>query len=127
MENDKVTLETVLETTKELQRKNLKTEFAGFEKTSEPAVPEKFVHVKIDKIIRFCSECPYSYISHVGYGKRGCYESEISCTEKGISYNIIVHSGLLWKEIYSNEKCSNALDRIPETCPLLNTGNNNAI
>lgn len=74
-------------------------------------------HIKIDKHVKYCSECPFCKITCTGYGKSGNYENDLKCTALS-AYGSIVHSNLCWFDVFSLSG-KNGKDVIPDNCPMI--------
>lgn len=83
-------------------------------------------HIKIDKVVEYCSECPFCSIKCTGYGKSGCYEYELSCSVNDKTIKPITYTNLRYGEIFvmgdeDGENLDKAKDFVPNDCPFIKT------
>ena len=69
-------------------------------------------HIKIDKVVEYCSECQFCSIECNGYGKSGCYEHNVICHAIDKKF---IYTNLRWVDIFHSD-CEK--DFVPDDCPM---------
>lgn len=72
-------------------------------------------HIKIDKVVEYCSECPFCSIKCTGYGKSGCYEHDVICHAIDTKF---IYTNLRFVDIFQKSDSDCAKDFVPDDCPM---------
>lgn len=72
-------------------------------------------YIKIDKIVEYCSECPFCSIQCTGYGKSRCYEHDLWCHTNTTE---LVYTNLRFVDIFQKSDSDCAKDFVPDGCPM---------
>lgn len=72
-------------------------------------------HIKIDKVVEYCSECPFCSIHCTGYGKSGCYEHDMICHAIDTKF---IYTNLRFVDIFQKSHNDCAKDFVPDDCPM---------
>lgn len=79
-------------------------------------------HIQIDKVVEYCSECPFCDIMCIGYGKSNCYEYKLTCSVNDKTIKSITHINIRYVEIFAlGEDLEKAKDFVPNDCPFIKT------
>lgn len=76
-------------------------------------------HIQIDKVVEYCSECPFCDIMCIGYGKSNCYEYKLTCSVNDKTIKSITYTNLRYGEIFvMGDDFNKAKDLVPDDCTL---------